>query len=192
MATKMNFTVEELTDIERKWDSLRLQLEAAASKAERSLPEPYSSLSVWIADGQLLITKPLNLDTENAKKSASQLQKMISEHIVSGLCSEMMRNFQKHFSELQAKQEQLQAAIEKGGLGGRPVAPEFTDPLKTRMTALAEEAPLRLATLRILMAHYHILAYLMDIQERMDLWRWVQMRGRRATRVSEVPTRCLF
>lgn len=83
MATKMNFTVEELADIERKWDSLRLQLEAAASRAERSLPEPYASLSVWIADGQLLITKPLNLDTENAKKCAQQLQKMISEHVVS-------------------------------------------------------------------------------------------------------------
>ena len=83
MATKMDFSVEELAEIERKWDSLRLQLEAAASRAEKSLPEPYASLSVWTADGQLLITKPLSLDTDKPKKSAQQLQKMISEHIVS-------------------------------------------------------------------------------------------------------------
>lgn len=53
------------------------------------------------------------------------------------------------------------------------MAAEYVEPLRVRMAALAEEAPLKLATLKVLHAHYTVLAYLYDLEVKMNLWRWV-------------------
>ncbi|KIH67654.1 hypothetical protein ANCDUO_02014 [Ancylostoma duodenale] len=160
MATKLNFTVEELTEIQERWEIVRRNLEAAAASAEKRLPKPYSTLSAWTVTGQTIINTPLNLPSEDPHKCLTMLQKMISEH-------------NRHFIEMAAKQEELGQAIETGGLGGRPVAAEYVEPLRVRMAALAEEAPLKLATLKVLHAHYTVLAYLYDLEVKMNLWRWV-------------------
>ncbi|CAI4225795.1 unnamed protein product [Auanema sp. JU1783] len=157
MSSRMNFTVQELTDIERKWDCIRAQLEAAIIRIENSLPEPFASLSQWTADSQVLITQPLDLSTEDPAKCVLQLQKLMTEHT-------------NHFLALESNRDELRSAIEKGGLGGKPLAPEFVEPLRVRLNTLAEEAPIRLATIRILLSHYVILSYLMDIDRKMDQW----------------------
>ncbi|EYC45264.1 hypothetical protein Y032_0433g1368 [Ancylostoma ceylanicum] len=158
MATKLNFTVGELTEIQERWEIVRSNLEAAAASAEKRLPKPYSTLSAWTVTGQTIINTPLNLPSEDPHKCLTMLQKMISEH-------------NRHFIEMAAKQEELGQATETGGLGGRPVAAEYVEPLRVRMAALAEEAPLKLATLKVLHAHYTVLAYLHDLEVKMNLWR---------------------
>ncbi|KAK6012444.1 hypothetical protein OSTOST_22410, partial [Ostertagia ostertagi] len=80
MATKLNYTIEELSLIQERWEIIRNNLEATAVNAEKRLPKPYSSLSVWTATGQSIINTPLNLPTENPQKCLVILQKMISEH----------------------------------------------------------------------------------------------------------------
>ncbi|PIO68082.1 hypothetical protein TELCIR_10148, partial [Teladorsagia circumcincta] len=157
MATKLNYTIEELSLIQERWEIIRNNLEATAVNAEKRLPKPYSSLSVWTATGQSIINTPLNLPTENPQKCLVILQKMISEH-------------NRHFIDMAAKMEELNTAADSGGLGGRPVAAEYVEPLRIRMTTLADEAPLKLATLKILYAHYTLLAYLQEIESKMRLW----------------------
>ncbi|VDN24386.1 unnamed protein product [Cylicostephanus goldi] len=144
----------------RRWETIRFNLEAAAASAEKRLPKPYSTLSGWTVTGQSIINTPLDLPSEEPHKCLAMLQKMISEH-------------NRHFIDLAAKQAELQEATETGGLGGRPVAAEYVEPLRLRMSALAEEAPLKLATLKVLHAHYTILAYLYDMEVKMKLWRLV-------------------
>uniref|UniRef100_A0A7I4XY83 Calponin-homology (CH) domain-containing protein n=1 Tax=Haemonchus contortus TaxID=6289 RepID=A0A7I4XY83_HAECO len=157
MATKLNYTIEELALIQERWETIRNNLEATAVNAEKRLPKPYSSLSVWTATGQSLINAPLNLPVENPQKCLVILQKMISEH-------------NRHFIDMAAKMEELNTAVNSGGLGGRPVAAEYVEPLRVRMAALADEAPLKLATLKILYAHYTVLAYLYELESKMRLW----------------------
>ncbi|KAJ1374413.1 CAMSAP CH domain [Parelaphostrongylus tenuis] len=143
MATKFNFTLEELNDIQEKWETLQHNLEAAAVTIEKRLPQPYSSLSDWTAVGQSIINRPLNLPTENPQKCLVILQKMISEH-------------------------------NSGRLGSRPIAAEYVEPLRLRMEALAAEEPLKIATLKILHSQYVLLAYLYDLDYKMELWRGVE------------------
>ncbi|EPB74706.1 hypothetical protein ANCCEY_06189 [Ancylostoma ceylanicum] len=181
MATKLNFTVGELTEIQERWEIVRSNLEAAAASAEKRLPKPYSTLSAWTVTGQTIINTPLNLPSEDPHKCLTMLQKMISEHNVSphfyGRDSIALGMFQRHFIEMAAKQEELGQATETGGLGGRPVAAEYVEPLRVRMAALAEEAPLKLATLKVLHAHYTVLAYLHDLEVKMNLWRDIEFKA---------------
>uniref|UniRef100_A0A1I7WTZ7 DHC_N1 domain-containing protein n=1 Tax=Heterorhabditis bacteriophora TaxID=37862 RepID=A0A1I7WTZ7_HETBA len=158
MVSRNSFTVEELAEIEKKWDSIRCQLDAATSRAESQLPEPYSSLSKWTINGQLIITTPLNLTTDEPKKCVTTLQKMISEH-------------NSHFVNLTAKQEELRKVMKTGGVAGHSLAAEYVEPIRIRLNTLAEEAPLKLASLKILLSHYTVLAYIDDLEQNMDLWR---------------------
>lgn len=48
---------------------------------------------------------------------------------------------------------------------------ELISPLKARLETLAGEHPIRLASLKILLAHYRILTYLVEIEEKIELWR---------------------
>ncbi|KJH52968.1 hypothetical protein DICVIV_00837 [Dictyocaulus viviparus] len=158
MATKFNFTLEELSEIQTRWETLQRNLEAAASVVEKRLPKPYSSLSDWTAQGQSIISTPLNLPSENPQKCLAILQKMISDH-------------NRHFVDLSAKMDELNTALEHDRVSGRSVAPEYVEPLRLRMKALAAEVPMKIATLKILYSYYRCLAYVDDLECKMELWR---------------------
>ncbi|CAL2029318.1 unnamed protein product [Caenorhabditis brenneri] len=158
IVTKVNYDVEELVEIEKKWDCIRETLEKYARRSERELPEPFASHATWLAGAEHILSRPLDLDANDAKKTVTMLQKLISEH-------------QKYMEELPKRREQFDDAVKHGGLGGRPVAPEFSEPLKARYEQIEEENEPRISTLRILITHYILLQYLQHIDEKIILWR---------------------
>ncbi|EGT50695.1 hypothetical protein CAEBREN_32304 [Caenorhabditis brenneri] len=158
IVTKVNYDVEELVEIEKKWDCIRETLEKYARRSERELPEPFASHATWLAGAEHILSRPLDLDANDAKKTVTMLQKLISEH-------------QKYMEELPKRREEFDDAVKHGGLGGRPVAPEFSEPLKARYEQIEEENEPRISTLRILITHYILLQYLQHIDEKIILWR---------------------
>lgn len=158
IVTKVNYDVEELVEIEKKWDCIRETLEKYARRSERDLPEPFASIATWIAGAEHILSRPLDLDATDAKKTVTMLQKLISEH-------------QKYMEDLPKRQEDFEEAVKHGGLGGRPVAPEFSEPLRARFAQIEEENEPRISTLRILTTHYILLQYLQHIDEKIILWR---------------------
>uniref|UniRef100_A0A8R1HXP6 Calponin-homology (CH) domain-containing protein n=1 Tax=Caenorhabditis japonica TaxID=281687 RepID=A0A8R1HXP6_CAEJA len=158
IVTKVNYDVDELVEIENKWDAIRETLEKYARRAERNLPEPFASIATWLAGAEHILSRPLTLDAHDAPKTCQMLQKLISEH-------------QKCMEELPGKREEFENAAQHGGLGGRPAAPEFSEPLRARFAQIEEENEPRIATLRILLTHYILLQYLQNIDEKINLWR---------------------
>uniref|UniRef100_A0A1I7TJX3 Calponin-homology (CH) domain-containing protein n=2 Tax=Caenorhabditis tropicalis TaxID=1561998 RepID=A0A1I7TJX3_9PELO len=158
IVTKVNYDVEELVEIEKKWDCIRETLEKYARRSERELPEPFASHATWLAGAEHILSRPLDLDPTDAKKTVTMLQKLISEH-------------QKYLEELPKRRESFEDSVKHGGLGGRPVAPEFSEPLRARFIQIEEENEPRISTLRILITHYILLQYLQHIDEKIILWR---------------------
>ncbi|PIC51505.1 hypothetical protein B9Z55_001996 [Caenorhabditis nigoni] len=158
IVTKVNYDVEELVEIEKKWDCIRETLEKYARRSERELPEPFASHATWLAGAEHILSRPLDLDANDAKKTVGMLQKLISEH-------------QKYLEDLPKQRDEFEEAVKHGGLGGRPVAPEFSEPLRARYAQIEEENEPRISTLRILITHYILLQYLQHIDEKIILWR---------------------
>ncbi|CAD6184179.1 unnamed protein product [Caenorhabditis auriculariae] len=158
MATKMDYTLEELVEMEKKWDQIREELQKHQKREERELPEPFEGISSWIAQGEKLLAIPLQFESVSTRDVVISLQKMIAE-------------LTKYIRDLPMKKEELEEASVRGGLGGRRVAPEFSEPLRTRMADLEEEHEPRLGSLKVLLSYYLLLAYLQDIEEKIVLWR---------------------
>ncbi|GMR50946.1 hypothetical protein PMAYCL1PPCAC_21141, partial [Pristionchus mayeri] len=150
-STKTAFTLAELTEIERKWNKLRISLDMAAARADHaSLPHELAELSEWIAQGRALLNSHIKLAGVEPSKDRLALHQALTAH-------------NKHFSDLHRRREILE-------VHGVEVTAEQLEPLKLRMDNIAEEAPSRAATLRALLAHATSRAYIAELEDKMRLW----------------------
>ncbi|KAF8367293.1 anc-1 [Pristionchus pacificus] len=152
-STKTAFTLAELTEIERKWNKLRISLDMAAARADHaSLPHELAELSEWIAQGRALLNSHIKLTSVEPSKDRMALHQALSSH-------------NKHFADLHRRREILE-------VHGVEVTAETLEPLKLRMDNIAEEAPSRAATLRALLAHATSRAYIAELEDKVGVSRF--------------------